>query len=55
MAKLSLDCSRSAYKKENRLRDELLEREGEEAIRAKYTEQELLDPGDLSPFYRYTI
>jgi hypothetical protein len=32
-----------------------LEREGEEAIRAKYTEQELLDLGDLSPFYRYTI
>jgi MFS family permease len=46
---------RKAYQKENRLRDELLEREGEEAIRAKYTEQELLDLGDLSPFYRYTI
>jgi MFS transporter, ACS family, DAL5 transporter family protein len=46
---------RKAYQRENRLRDELLEREGEEAIRAKYTEQELLDLGDLSPFYRYTI
>ncbi|KAN0099567.1 MFS general substrate transporter [Hyaloscypha variabilis] len=46
---------RKAYQAENRKRDELLAREGEEAIRAKYTEQELLDLGDLSPFYRYTI
>jgi sugar phosphate permease len=46
---------RKAYQRENKKRDELLEREGEEAIRAKYTEQELLDLGDLSPFYRYTI
>jgi MFS family permease len=45
---------RIAYQRENRRRDELLEREGEDAIRAKYTEQELLDLGDLSPFYRYT-
>ncbi|KAF8854579.1 MFS general substrate transporter [Acephala macrosclerotiorum] len=45
---------RKAYQRENRRRDELLVREGEEATRAKYTEQELLDLGDLSPFYRYT-
>lgn len=45
---------RIAYQRENKRRDELLEREGEDAIRAKYTEQELLDLGDLSPFYRYT-
>jgi len=46
---------RIAYQRENKRRDQLLESEGEDAIRAKYTEQELLDLGDLSPFYRYTI
>lgn len=46
---------RMAYQRENRKRDELLARDGEEVIRARYTEQELLDLGDLSPFYRYTI
>jgi MFS family permease len=46
---------RKAYQRENRHRDELLAREGEEAIRAKYTEQELLELGDRSPFYRYTL
>lgn len=45
---------RKSYQRENRRRDEVLAAEGEEAIRAKYTEQELLDLGDLSPFYRYT-
>ncbi|EXJ68458.1 uncharacterized protein A1O5_08250 [Cladophialophora psammophila CBS 110553] len=46
---------RVAYQRENKLRDDLLAREGEEAIKAKYTEQELLDMGDKSPFYRYTL
>ena len=45
---------RKAYQKENKKRDDFLESEGEDAIRAKYSEQELLDLGDLSPFYRYT-
>lgn len=46
---------RFAFAKENRIRQELLDREGEEAIRARYTEQELLDLGDKSPFFRYTL
>ncbi|KIX07389.1 uncharacterized protein Z518_02042 [Rhinocladiella mackenziei CBS 650.93] len=46
---------RKAYQAENRKRDELLAHEGEETIKAKYTEQELLDLGDKSPFYRYTL
>lgn len=46
---------RKAYQAENRRRDELLAREGEDAIKAKYTDQELLDMGDRSPFYRYTL
>ena len=46
---------RTAYARENKTRDELLVREGEDAIRAKYTEEELLDLGDRSPFYRYTL
>ncbi|KAH8807883.1 major facilitator superfamily domain-containing protein [Xylogone sp. PMI_703] len=46
---------RVIYRKENKRRDELMAREGEEGIRAQYTEQELLELGDLSPFYRYTL
>jgi len=46
---------RVAYRRENRLRDELVAREGADAIKARYTEQELLDLGDKSPFYRYTL
>lgn len=45
---------RKAYQRENTRRDELIAREGADAVRAKYTEQELLDLGDQSPFYRYT-
>lgn len=45
---------RKAYQRENKRRDELIAREGADSIRAKYTEQELLDMGDQSPFYRYT-
>ena len=39
---------RTVYARENRKRRELIESEGEEAIRARYTEQELLD----SEFFR---
>ncbi|KAG9767952.1 MFS general substrate transporter, partial [Aureobasidium melanogenum] len=46
---------RKAYQRENKARDDLLVREGEEGIRAKYTEQELLDLGDRSPLFRYTV
>ncbi|RFU28322.1 hypothetical protein B7463_g7990, partial [Scytalidium lignicola] len=46
---------RKAYQRENRKRDERLATEGEEGVRAKYTEQELLELGDRSPFYRYTL
>ncbi|KAG9185414.1 MFS general substrate transporter [Alternaria panax] len=46
---------RWAYARENRIRDELIAEHGEEAIRARYSEQELLVMGDKSPFYRYTL
>ncbi|WEW59344.1 hypothetical protein PRK78_004814 [Emydomyces testavorans] len=46
---------RRAYRKLNDERDRLLAQEGEDVIRARYTSQELLDLGDLSPFFRYTL
>ena len=46
---------RVAFARENKKRRDLLEREGEDAIRAKYTDQELLDLGDKSPFFQYTL
>ncbi|KAK2811655.1 hypothetical protein FQN50_001998 [Emmonsiellopsis sp. PD_5] len=46
---------RVSYGRINRERDQLVAEEGEEAIRARYTEEELLLMGDKSPFYRYTI
>jgi MFS family permease len=46
---------RKAYQRENRMRDEVLVREDEQVVKARYTDQELLDLGDRSPFYRYTI
>lgn len=46
---------RWAYGRENRKRDQLLQEHGEEAIRAKYTEEDLLMLGDKSPFFRYTL
>lgn len=42
---------RSAYGKVNRERDLV----PEEETRARYTDQELLDLGDKSPLYRYTL
>lgn len=46
---------RWAYARENRRKDELLARTTEEEFRARHTEQELLDLGDKSPFFRYTL
>ncbi|RDW58327.1 hypothetical protein BP5796_12257 [Coleophoma crateriformis] len=46
---------RVAYRRENDKRDELLAREGEERVRARFTDQELLEMGDRSPFFRYTL
>jgi hypothetical protein len=46
---------RKAYARENAKRDGMLAEEGEEAIRARYTEEELLAMGDKSPFFRYTL
>lgn len=46
---------RWAYSRENRKRDQLIAEQGEAAIRAQYSEEELLLMGDKSPFYRYTL
>ena len=42
---------RRTYKKINAQRDQI----SEEEIRAKYTEAQLLDMGDESPYFRYTL
>jgi hypothetical protein len=42
---------RHAYKKINDERDKI----SEEEIRATYTEAQLLDLGDKSPYFRYTL
>lgn len=46
---------RKAFQRENKKRDELLAQLGEDGLRAKYTEAELLEMGDRSPFFRYTL
>jgi hypothetical protein len=46
---------RIAYGRENRKRDALLAEHGEEAIRARYSDEEMLELGDKSPFFRYTL
>ncbi|KAF2098495.1 MFS general substrate transporter [Rhizodiscina lignyota] len=46
---------RRAYQLENRRRRKMIDEQGEEAIRARYTDQELLDLGDRSPFFIYTL
>ncbi|PGH06807.1 hypothetical protein AJ79_06449 [Helicocarpus griseus UAMH5409] len=46
---------RVTYSRINRERDALIAEKGEEAVRAAYTEEEMLDLGDRSPFYRYTV
>jgi hypothetical protein len=47
---------RIAYGRENKRRDRLeAEMGGEEGVRSRYSEQELLDMGDRSPFFRYAL
>ena len=46
---------RWGYAKENARREKLCSEASEEEIRARYTEQEMLDLGDKSPFFRYTL
>ena len=46
---------RKIFARENAKRKALLDLEGEQAIRARYSEQELLDMGDKSPFFIYTL
>ena len=47
--------ARRALRAENAKRDKLMTEKSDAEIRAMYTEQELLDLGDKSPFYRYTV
>lgn len=46
---------RKACDRENKARRKMLDEEGEQAVRARYSEQELLDMGDKSPFFIYTL
>ncbi|PVH93054.1 MFS general substrate transporter [Periconia macrospinosa] len=46
---------RFAYQRENAKRMKLLEEHGEDAIRARYSDQEMLELGDKSPFFKYTL
>lgn len=46
---------RVAYQKENKRRDALFKDKTDAEIRAQYTDQQLLDMGDKSPFFRYTL
>lgn len=46
---------RPAYQRENKKRDEFMQGKTDEEVEAQYTDQELLDLGDRSPFYRYTV
>jgi hypothetical protein len=46
---------RKAYQRENRKRDEFMVGKTDDEVRSNYTDQELLDLGDRSPFYRYTV
>ncbi|KAJ4350423.1 uncharacterized protein N0V89_009044 [Didymosphaeria variabile] len=46
---------RWAYQRENSKREELLREHGEAAIRARYSDQEMLELGDKSPFFKYTL
>lgn len=46
---------RLSFARENERRRKMLAEEGEEGVRARYSEQELLDMGDRSPFFIYTL
>ncbi|KAK3674356.1 hypothetical protein LTR78_005825 [Recurvomyces mirabilis] len=47
---LRVNCQR-----ENERRRKMIEEEGEDAIRARYGDQQLLEMGDKSPFFIYTL
>jgi len=47
---LRISCQR-----ENERRRKMIEEEGEDAIRARYGDQQLLEMGDKSPFFVYTL
>lgn len=55
MGIISAYVLRREYSHQNKVRDALIAQEGAEAIKARYTDQELLDMGDRSPFFRYTL
>lgn len=46
---------RWAYRRENEKRDQLQRELSDEEIKSRYSEQEMLDLGDRSPFWRYTL
>lgn len=46
---------RLSFARENERRRKMLAEEGEEGVRARYSEQELLNMGDRSPFFIYTL
>lgn len=46
---------RISCRRENERRRKMIEEEGEDAIRARYGEQQLLEMGDKSPFFIYTL
>lgn len=46
---------RRACDRENKVRRKMLDEEGEQAGRARYSEQDLLDMGDKGPFFIYTL
>lgn len=46
---------RLAFARENDKRRKMMEEEGEAAVSARYSEQELLQMGDRSPFFTYTL
>jgi hypothetical protein len=46
---------RFAIQRENSRRLRYLDEHGEDEIRSRYSEQELLDMGDRSPFFKYTL
>lgn len=46
---------RVAYRKENAKKDKFLEGKTDADIKSMYTEQQLLDMGDRSPFFKYTL
>lgn len=48
-------CLRVAYKRENKRRDELVVQLGQEAVTGSCGEQELLEMGDKSPMFRYSL